>query len=167
MKSDFFSSLLPELSTRAARATVGILGFSNAPLRRHLLSLFSRGYGEPGCFLADPVFEATFGWRTAEKKMSQLSGTLLHPSVVNAMDRPWGESSQEYRFPSDALPYSHQLAAWSALLGPGCQSVVVASGTGSGKTECFMVPVLSSIAQSKQSGESADGVQAFCTHSMH
>ena len=167
MKSDFFSSLLPELSTRAARATVGILGFSNAPLRRHLLSLFSRGYGESGCFLADPVFEATFGWRTAEKKMSQLSGTLLHPSVVNAMDKPWGESAHEYRFPSHALPYSHQLAAWSALLGPGCQSVVVTSGTGSGKTECFMVPVLSSIAQSKQSGDSADGVQAIFLYPLN
>lgn len=170
MKSDFFSSLLPELSTRAARATVGILGFSNAPLRRHLLSLFSRGYGEPGCFLADPVFEATFGWRTAEKKMSQLSGTLLHPSVVNAMNKPWGEASQEYRFPSDALPYSHQLAAWSALLGPGCQSVVVTSGTGSGKTECFMVPVLSSIAQSKESRDSrdsADGVQAIFLYPLN
>lgn len=146
---------------------MGILGFSNAPLRRHLLSLFSRGYGEPGCFLADPVFEATFGWRTAEKKMSQLSGALLHPSVVNAMDKPWGEASQEYRFPSDALPYSHQLAAWSALLGPGYQSVVVTSGTGSGKTECFMVPVLSSIAQSKQCGDSADGVQAIFLYPLN
>lgn len=167
MKSDYFSSLLPELSTRAARATVGILGFSNAPLRRHLLSLFSRDYGEPGCFLADPVFEATFGWRTAEEKMSQLSGKLLHPSVVKAMDKPWGESAKEYRFPSDALPYTHQLAAWSALLGPGCQSVVVTSGTGSGKTECFMVPVLSSIAQSKQSDESGEGVQAIFLYPLN
>ncbi len=167
MKSGFFSSLLPELSTRAARATVGILGFSNPPLRRHLLELFSRGYGEPGCFLADPVFEATFGWRTAEEKMQQLSGKLLHPSVVKAMDKPWGEASTEYRFPSDALPYSHQLAAWNALLGPGCQSVVVTSGTGSGKTECFMVPVLSSIAQIQQSGDGGDGVQAIFLYPLN
>ena len=143
MKPAFFSSLLPELSTRASRATVGILGFSNEPLRRHLLSLFSRDFGEVGCFLADPVFEATFGWKTADEKMSQLSGKLLHPGVVKGMDKPWGESAKDYRFPADAKPYSHQLAAWKALLGPGCQSVVVTSGTGSGKTECFMVPVLS------------------------
>ena len=71
MKSEFFSSLLPELSTRASRSTVSILGFSNEPLRRHLLSLFSRGFGEAGCFLGDPVFEATFGWETADEKMSQ------------------------------------------------------------------------------------------------
>lgn len=167
MKSDYFSSLLPELSTRASRATVGILGFSNEPLRRHLLSLFSRGYGEPGCFLADPVFEATFGWKTADVKMSQLSGKPLHPSIVKAMDKPWGESAKDYRFPADAKPYSHQLAAWNALLGPGCQSVVVTSGTGSGKTECFMVPVLSSIAQSKSSEDKAAGVQAIFLYPLN
>lgn len=165
MKTAFFSSLLPELSTRAARATVGILGFSNEPLRRHLLSLFAQGYGEAGCFLADPVFEATFGWKTADQKMSQLSGNLLHPDVVKAMDKPWGESAKEYRFPADTKPYRHQLEAWSALLGPGYQSVVVTSGTGSGKTECFMVPVLSSIAQSKAGGNG--GVQAIFLYPLN
>jgi len=167
MKLDFFSSLLPELSTRAARATVGILGFSNAPLRRHLLSLFSRGYGDPGCFVGEPVFESTFGWRTADEKMSQLSGKLLHPSVVKAMDKPWGEDSADYRFPSDALPYAHQLAAWRALLGPGRQSVVVTSGTGSGKTECFMVPVLSSIAHGQEGSDTAGGVEAIFLYPLN
>ncbi|NZA01879.1 DEAD/DEAH box helicase [Ottowia beijingensis] len=167
MKSEFFSSLLPELSTRASRATVGILGFSNEPLRRHLLSLFSRGYGAPGCFLADPVFEATFGWKTTDETMSQLSGKLLHPDVVKAMDKPWGESAKDYRFPADAKPYSHQLAAWCALLGPGCQSVMVTSGTGSGKTECFMVPVLSSIAQRKADGAKGAGVQAIFLYPLN
>ena len=167
MKPAFFSSLLPELSTRASRATVGILGFSHEPLRRHLLSLFSRDFGEVGCFLADPVFEATFGWKTADEKMSQLSGKLLHPGVVKGMDKPWGESAKDYRFPADAKPYSHQLAAWKALLGPGCQSVVVTSGTGSGKTECFMVPVLSSIAQSKAGSDNGCGVQAIFLYPLN
>lgn len=167
MKSDFFSSLLPELSTRASRATVGILGFSNEPLRRHLLSLFSKGFGEAGCFLADPVFEATFGWKTADEKMSHLSGNLLHARVVQAMDKPWGESAKDYRFPADAKPYAHQLAAWKALLGPGYQSVVVTSGTGSGKTECFMVPVLSSIAQSKAANDKDSGVQAIFLYPLN
>lgn len=167
MKTAFFSSLLPELSTRASRATVGILGFSNEPLRRHLLALFSSGFGEAGCFLADPVFEATFGWKTADEKMSQLSGKLLHPGVVKGMDKPWGDSAKDYRFPADAKPYTHQLAAWKALLGPGCQSVVVTSGTGSGKTECFMVPVLSSIAQSKTGGDKGSGVQAIFLYPLN
>lgn len=150
MKPDFFSLLLPELSNRAARSTVGVLGFSNPSLRRHLLSSFSQGYGEKGGFVAAPVFEATYGWKTAGVTLAQLSGKLLHRAVVKALDKPWGDSAQDYRLPAQAQPYTHQLEAWQALLGPGCQSVVVTSGTGSGKTECFMVPVLSSIAQSKE-----------------
>jgi ATP-dependent helicase YprA (DUF1998 family) len=167
MKSAFFSSLLPELSTRASRATVGILGFSNEPLRRHLFSLFTNKYGETGSFLADPVFESTFGWKTADVKMSQLSGKLLHPKVVSGMDKPWGDSAKEYRFPADAQPYSHQLAAWQSLLGPGCQSIVVTSGTGSGKTECFMVPVLSSIAQHKSETNNSGGVEAIFLYPLN
>ena len=171
MKTDFFSSLLPELSNRAARSTVGILGFSNRPLRRHLLSLFSQGYGEQGSFVAAPVFEATYGWKTAGVTLAQLSGKLLHPSVVKALDKPWGESSQDYRLPVQAQPYTHQLTAWQALLGPGYQSVVVTSGTGSGKTECFMVPVLSSIAQSKEdkavTNADAGGVQALFLYPLN
>lgn len=171
MKTDFFSSLLPELSNRAARSTVGILGFSNRPLRRHLLSLFSQGYGEQGSFVAAPVFEATYGWKTAGVTLAQLSGNLLHPSVVKALDKPWGESSQDYRLPAQAQPYTHQLTAWQALLGPGYQSVVVTSGTGSGKTECFMVPVLSSIAQGKEdkaaTNADAGGVQALFLYPLN
>lgn len=171
MKPDFFSSLLPELSNRAARSSVGILGFSNRPLRRHLLSLFSQGYGEQGSFVAAPVFEATYGWKTADVTLAQLSGKLLHPLVVKALDKPWGDSAQDYRLPAQAQPYTHQLTAWQALLGPDCQSVVVTSGTGSGKTECFMVPVLSSIAQSKDSkaATSAEngGIQALFLYPLN
>lgn len=171
MKPDFFSSLLPELSNRAARSTVGILGFSNRPLRRHLLSLFSQGYGEQGSFVAAPVFEATYGWKTARVTLAQLSGKLLHPSVVKALDKPWGDSAQDYRLPAQAQPYTHQLKAWQALLEPGYQSVLVTSGTGSGKTECFMVPVLSSIAQSKEDGAATSaensGIQALFLYPLN
>lgn len=39
-------------------------------------------------------------------------------------------------------PYQHQLAAFQRLCGDAPQSTIVATGTGSGKTECFMLPVL-------------------------
>ena len=167
MKTSYFSSLLPELSTRAARSTIGVLGFSNAPLRRHLLDVFAQDYGKPGCFIGDPVFEATFGWKTAEETMSDLSGKLLHPEVVKAMDKPWGEAAKDYEFLKTSHPYTHQLTAWKALLSPGHQSVVVTSGTGSGKTECFMVPVLSSIAKNRQSSPNVGGVQAIFLYPLN
>lgn len=167
MNSNFFSNLLPELSTRAARATLGRLGFSNPPLRRHLLSTFSRGYGEAGCFLGDPVFEATFGWKQAAPSMAQLAKSLLHPEVVAAMDKPWGDRGHEYQFPKSSHPYTHQLTAWQTLLSPGYQSVVITSGTGSGKTECFMVPVMSSIAKARENGNAVNGVRALFLYPLN
>jgi ATP-dependent helicase YprA (DUF1998 family) len=167
MQANYFSSLLPELTTRAARATTSKLGFSNQPLRKHLLEVFARGYGEAGSFLGDPVFEATFGWRQADATMESLTKELLHPDLVNAMDRPWGENGKEYRFPKDGKPYVHQLAAWKALLAPGYQSVVVTSGTGSGKTECFMVPVLNSLAHARQKEPNVGGVRALFLYPLN
>lgn len=145
MKKQYFSSLLPELSTRAARATVSRLGFSNPELRAYLSELFSRGFGEPGSYLGDPVFEATFGWEPADQTMGSLSPAKLAPSLIAAMDKPMGSEASDYRFPRDIAPYKHQLEAWEWLTREQPQSVVVTSGTGSGKTECFMVPILNSL----------------------
>ena len=39
-------------------------------------------------------------------------------------------------------PYRHQLTAFRRLTGPNPQATLVATGTGSGKTECFMYPML-------------------------
>ena len=163
----YFSALLPELSTRAARATISKLGFSNPPLRRHLFEIFARGYGEPGCFLGDPVFEATFGWKQAESTFGALSKNFIHPALVDAMDKPWGEGGKEYQFPRSCKPYTHQLAAWRALLAPNFQSVVVTSGTGSGKTECFMVPVLSSIATALDNEPNVEGIRALFLYPLN
>lgn len=91
MKKRYFSDLLPELATRAARATVSRLGFSNTALRGYLSDLFSRGYGEKGSFLGDPVFEATFGWEQANLTIEKLCPRLLSPSLVDALDRPFGD----------------------------------------------------------------------------
>lgn len=47
------------------------------------------------------------------------------------------------------LPYEHQVKAWKSLIGAGTtyKSMVVTTGTGSGKTESFMVPLLTDIAE--------------------
>lgn len=146
-KEVFFSSLLPELSTRAARATVSRLGFSNPALRKYLTEVFNQDFGKRGAFLGDPVFEATFGWTPSDKAMQDLTPGLLSPELVDAMDAPKGDKKSGYRFPRDIAPYKHQLEAWEHLSQPEPRSVVVTSGTGSGKTECFMVPILNQLAR--------------------
>jgi DEAD/DEAH box helicase domain-containing protein len=39
-------------------------------------------------------------------------------------------------------PYQHQVRSFERLCGAGARSTLVATGTGSGKTECFMYPLL-------------------------
>ena len=164
----YFSNLLPELATRAARATVSRLGFSNPALRQYLNERFSVGLGEPGCFIGEPVFEATFGWQTADKTLGALAPDLLSPRLVDALDRPAGSRGSNYRFARDAKPYRHQLEAWELLGRPQPQSVIVTSGTGSGKTECFMVPILDQLAREAQTTTGPiEGVRALFLYPLN
>lgn len=45
-------------------------------------------------------------------------------------------------FTTKHAPYAHQEQAWQRLTAAQPQSTLIATGTGSGKTECFMFPVL-------------------------
>src|SRR4051794_165927 len=123
----YFSELIPTLAARAATSTVSWLGFRNTPLRRYLLHTLNGSYGQGATFVADPTFEAAFGWKTAPQTMGELSGTLLHPKVVSAMNAPAAGYEKEYRFPDDRRPYIHQFACWKRLSGNDRPSVMVTS----------------------------------------
>ncbi len=60
--------------------------------------------------------------------------------------------SEDLRFPKDRHPYRHQTKSWQTMLSGKGKTIVVTSGTGSGKTECFMIPVLQDIAQRNEKG---------------
>lgn len=93
--------------------------------------------------LAEPVFQSIFPWESSEYTFAEHASTLrvLKPEFVKALSG--NEVDSEQRFPEDRRPYKHQTESWKAMLGePKGKTIVVTSGTGSGKTECFMVPVL-------------------------
>lgn len=46
-------------------------------------------------------------------------------------------------------PYVHQYECWKKLLSPNKESIVVTTGTGSGKTECFMLPLVRDLIYNK------------------
>ncbi|MBK8467564.1 MAG: DEAD/DEAH box helicase [Chloracidobacterium sp.] len=149
MTLNYFSEMLPVLSQRAKYAANSYLRFANEPLTQHLGQMFDQPFGQPGAFLADPTFEAVYGWETGEQTMADLAGKLLTKDIVHAMDNPPKEHIEDYRFGKDQKPYKHQIKAWEALSQPTPQSIIVASGTGSGKTECFMVPILDQLAKQR------------------
>lgn len=136
MKKGYFSSLKKQANSRAKESTLSILGIRHPALRNHLSERMD--YAEP--FIHGPVFEQTFSWEPSEKTMGSLVGdNLLSAKVVDALD---SNMNGRYAFKKDWNPFKHQLQAWKDLLNPVCQSRIITSGTGSGKTECFMVPVI-------------------------
>lgn len=97
--------------------------------------------------LAEPVFQSIFPWEDSADSFEAHSSKLglLTPSFVNALSS--GEIDKDLRFPLDRHPYKHQTESWKTMLSPRPQTIVVTSGTGSGKTECFMIPVLQDLAK--------------------
>ena len=163
---NYFSALIKDLNTRAARAVVSQIGMNSDELRQHLQNIFEQEPGDGGSFLADPVFEATFPWKLAGATMNDLSGTLLHPDLMDAMDQP-PKDLDEFRFPRMRFPYQHQLETWKFLKQERAHSVVVTSGTGSGKTECFLVPILDDLVRERASDGPLTGVRALFLYPLN
>ena len=62
-------------------------------------------------------------------------------------------------------PYKHQSDCWEALLTKG-KSIVVTSGTGSGKTECFMVPLIHELTKNTD-GRRNEAVEAIFLYPLN
>jgi ATP-dependent helicase YprA (DUF1998 family) len=139
----YFQALIHQLSSRASEATLSILGISDPALRQFLSAQFNQPLGskDSNNFLADPVFEAIFEWETNTngRTMDYLATSMLERRLVDAMDSPPHEL-KDYAFRKHWKPHEHQYRAWSTLTNDSKkQSIVITSGTDSGKTECFMV----------------------------
>ena len=162
------SNLIEDLSTRSGRAILSQLGLRSPALRDYLGKLYALGPGEPGSLLADPVVEAAFGWKVADTDMHGLSRSgLLRKDLVRAMDGPRGKLRKDYRFPADRKPFQHQLECWQLLLDEVPRSVLVSSGTGSGKTECFLVPILENLARERAGSGALTGVRALFLYPLN
>ena len=135
----YYSSLAEQLVQRAARGTIGDRRPSHQGLREYLRTRFEQMPGSEGSFLGQPVFEALFEYETQEKAMFEID--LLHPRTVELLDAPPPEHA-ERRFARTIQPYKHQLEAWRVLKEDPTRSAIVSTGTASGKTECFLLPIL-------------------------
>lgn len=161
------------LNRIAARSTAAVLGWSalrSQALRAHLLASMPIS-GDPNAFLAEPIIEAAHGWATTHETFGSLSGSLLSESVVAALDGGGlldSDGRERYRLPRDRHPYTHQLATWRHLLADKPRSVLVTSGTGSGKTECFLVPLLEHLARAASArGGPLRGVRALMLYPLN
>lgn len=168
MKTQFFSSITDELARRAANATLSLISPASDALRRELTKRLTNPTGAPGSYLSMPVFEPLFEWERYGSTMTDLvKQGLLPASLVDAMDAPPAELTEE-RFAKDWRPYAHQVRAWKALADNAKRSIIVTTGTASGKTECFLVPILADLAHElKNVATKLEGVRALFLYPLN
>lgn len=139
--NNYYHNLINQAAKRSVESTISILGITDKGLRQHLIRELGGTEGDIG-LLADPVFESMFPWEKSEYVMESLSSGLLTPSLISAMDQ-----AGDHKFGKDWFPFKHQIESWETLINKKNKSLVVTSGTGSGKTECFLVPILNDLAK--------------------
>ena len=115
----------------------------------HLRHGFQKLLQEPGAIAQDPYVEGMQPYKPGAS-LSQLVGAgILHQDILRMFD-------------PDRPLYSHQEAAIQAAVNG--ENVVVATGTGSGKTECFAIPMLDALLKNPSPGA---GVQALILYPMN
>lgn len=163
--SGVFSDLVKQSIDRTREATLSVLGITDEGLRKHLSDQMHHEFGRDGSFLAAPVFEHTYGWEPGEQTLASLRGNLLSEEIVDALTK---SEDPNYKFSEDIRPYKHQLCSWRTLLEVSPQSVVITTGTGSGKTECFMVPILQDLLnESQKTSSPLVGVRALFLYPLN
>lgn len=162
----YFAALRNQANNKAREASLSILGISQPELRNHL----SHQMNQSETFVAEPVFEPMFAWETDSRKMTDLvKENLLSEAVVNALDKAKDkEKYKRYAFEKHWSPFKHQYQAWKDLLSEKPQSRIITSGTGSGKTECFMIPVLEDLyREMAQDDQALIGVRALFLYPLN
>lgn len=120
-----FINIFKQCDEQTRKALLSMWAPGHHPMREYLRQTFER---EP--LMAEPIFQSAFGWEkvTDDKWKDLFSGDFLDKMQLD----------------EDYTPYTHQRTAWKSAIKKG-KSIVVTSGTGSGKTQCFTFPVLNDL----------------------
>jgi DEAD/DEAH box helicase domain-containing protein len=121
--------------------------------------------------------EATFPMRRPE--MEAALGQFLHDPENGIFKGPWlqlrrpfrtnnGDVSGFFDLEVPFTPFKHQYEAWQRLhsRGQSPKPTIVTTGTGSGKTECFLYPLLDHCLREHKAGR-AQGIKAIVLYPMN
>jgi hypothetical protein len=105
--------------------------------RRALLNLDGR-------IFRPPLIEPTPAYQQIGQPFHGLAHSLLSPAWSQAEIADFADFVSLELFPPNRIPYTHQEQVFEESVVNG-RDVVVTTGTGSGKTECFFLPILASL----------------------
>ena len=149
-----FKNIYTNALSRVNECLLSLWTPGDHPMRPAVSELLKR---EP--FIGEPYFQSAFGWKQIGPNINWKSGfetdvaDMIERFGTDGGNRPWWK------------PYVHQHESWQILndTTPGnAQSIVVTSGTGSGKTECFLYPVLNDLYRNH-----GEGVQAIFMYPLN
>jgi ATP-dependent helicase YprA (DUF1998 family) len=118
---------------------------------------FEHSLHAPDKFVKGPILEATPPFETG--------GTIEELIQLRVLS-PRFRDLQTTKLPLDRLLYSHQQQAIKKTV-EYKRNIVVASGTGSGKTEAFLIPILECLFEQAQSEKLNPGVRALLLYPMN
>ena len=120
--------------------------------------------GNENTLIGPLVLEGGFGYEKSNCTLESLSkdadnanDCTLHP-VLYSMLKEKHLKSSESNEDTKRKPYVHQEAAFRAAK---TKSIIVSAGTGSGKTECFLYPIISEILRESPEQRRVRGIRAF------
>ncbi|MBE9045169.1 DEAD/DEAH box helicase [Pleurocapsales cyanobacterium LEGE 10410] len=102
-------------------------------------------FNSPLCLPFNSVVAPTAGFEDLiDRFLNQPEAIFKGPYLSASLPFRSGSSGADYcpEVPMAFPPHRHQEQAFGRLQHPNYQSTIVATGTGSGKTECFMMPIL-------------------------
>jgi Distinct helicase family with a unique C-terminal domain including a metal-binding cysteine cluster len=151
---------------------------ANRILVNTLLSIWFKGKGAEQEYLreiltkseplmSEPIFQTVFPWEQSKTTFLNHSGKLniLDDKFIKALADA-SLTGKNLNFPTERCPYVHQTKSWECMLNLH-KTIVVTTGTGSGKTECFMIPVLQDLYRQKIQNPLDDGVQAIFIYPLN
>ena len=108
---------------------VGTAPFQNDAYREQIIDVIENVFAPDNeSEKAEPLVQSMYKWEGLPEEEKQPAVDLVSPVWQRA-----------YK------PFKHQYNSWNALLNNN-KSIVVTTGTGSGKTECFMMPLIKDLA---------------------
>jgi ATP-dependent helicase YprA (DUF1998 family) len=122
-----------------------------------LAKQFRQQLREPDRFVKGPILESTPPFR-----LGKSIGDLIENNILSS---GFKDLCNEY-LPLDRQLYEHQEKAICKLVAEG-RNIVVATGTGSGKTEAFLIPIINYLLQEREKGDLCSGVRALLLYPMN
>lgn len=124
------------------------------PLRDpHLRYAFQQQLEQPGNLWQHPYLEGSQPYRSSKSIEQLVNQGVLEPEMATLFT------------PSNRRLYEHQEKAVRAVVEQQ-QNIIVATGTGSGKTECFLIPMLNMLLKEKDNLSLA-GVRVVILYPMN